>query len=115
MVHTENTITYELVPVLEFAKDIKSSRYYLLDVRTPEEYAKGHIRGAANIDILNPDFLDIANRTLPGDKNIAVYCGTGKRSGMAAEQLAEAGYKVTDLDGGLEAWEAAGYTADYTK
>lgn len=110
MVHTENTIIYQTVEVEDFAKQIKSPKVYLVDVRTAEEFKEGHIEGAANIDILSPDFVDIAKQTLPNGKEIAVYCGTGKRSAMAAEKLAEMGYPVLNLDGGLEAWKAAGYT-----
>ena len=104
MTHTENTITYETVDAKEFAERIKDSKVYLLDVRTPEEYAKGHLDGAINLDILNPDFVEEAEKMLPADKTIAVYCGTGKRSAMASEQLTEIGLRVLNLDGGLEAW-----------
>lgn len=108
MTHTENTITFETVSPQDFARIIKSPEVYLLDVRTADEYNAGHIAGAANIDVLSPDFIENAIKTLPDDKTIAVYCGTGKRSAMASEQLAEEGYKIENLDGGLQAWEAAG-------
>lgn len=110
MTHTENTITYQTVDAEDFAKQIKSPKVYLVDVRTPDEFKEGHIEGAVNIDILNPDFVDIAESTLPNGKEIAVYCGTGKRGAMAAEELTELGYPVLNLEGGLEAWKAAGFT-----
>ena len=108
MRHFENTITYDTVTPQEFVKDIKSSQVFLLDVRTSEEYNAGHLEGAANADVLNPDFVENAEKIMPQDKTIAVYCGTGKRSGMAAEALAEQGFKVINLDGGLDALKAAG-------
>lgn len=92
----------------EFAKEIKSSDYYLLDVRKPDEYESGHIEGAANLDVTDPNFSEEAKSNLPKDKIIAVYCGTGKRSGMAATKLIEEGFKILNLDGGLNAWKAAG-------
>lgn len=108
MVHTENALDYLTVGTKEFAADIKSPEVYLIDVREPDEYATGHIDGATNIDVLSPDFVVNAEHILPDDKTIAVYCGTGKRSAMASEQLTEVGYKVINLDGGLNAWKEAG-------
>lgn len=108
MVHTQNTITYQTLGARDFADKIKSDSVYLLDVRTADEFKEGHIKGAHNLDVLNPDFMENAENMLPEDKTIAVYCGTGKRSGMASEKLTEAGYRILNLDGGLEAWKAAG-------
>ena len=111
MVHTSNVQTYDTVDAAEFAKRIKSDEVYLVDVRTSDEFKEGHIERAHNIDVMNPDFLKNAERELPEAKTIAVYCGTGKRSGMASEQLASAGYKVLNLDGGLASWKGALVTA----
>lgn len=108
MIHTENAIDFITEGVKEFAQDIKNPEVFLVDVRQADEFASGHIKGAVNIDVLSPDFVVDAERELPYDKTIAVYCGTGKRSGMASEQLAEVGYRVINLDGGLTAWKAAG-------
>lgn len=76
----------------------------LVDVRTPEEYAEGHIAGAENIDWYNDDFINIALKTLDKNKPVAVYCRSGKRSAEAANKLVEQGYKVTNLEGGIIAW-----------
>lgn len=107
MAQTENIVTYETVSPEEFAKRIKSDEVYLLDVRTTDEFKEGHIAGAHNLDVMNPDFVKNAEEKLPHDKSIAVYCGTGHRSGMAADSLSEAGFKILNLDGGLDAWKAA--------
>lgn len=80
----------------------------VLDVRTPAEYAAGHIGGSKNIDYLGPGFeKEISG--LDRDKEILVYCKTGKRSRAAAIALGKAGFKkILDLEGGIKAWEAAG-------
>lgn len=99
---------YKTVSPEEFAKEITSPKVYLVDVRTPAEYAEGHIEGAGNLDVTAEDFIEKAKETLPKDKTIAVYCGSGKRSGMAATKLAAEGYDILNMDGGLSAWQKAG-------
>lgn len=79
----------------------------LLDTRTPEEYAEGHIEGAVNIphDQVADEIERIGELT-GGDKSkpIVVYCRSGRRSGMAKQTLAEHGYgRVSNL-GGMSAW-----------
>lgn len=91
----------------KFAKAIESPTVYLVDVRTSDEFATGHIKDAHNIDVQKEDFLELAKETLPKDKEIAVYCGSGKRSAMAADKLSAAGYDIINLDGGLAAWKEA--------
>ena len=80
----------------------------LLDVRTPAEYATGHLQGARNLDIEGSGF---ATQLASLDKNAtyAVYCHSGNRSGAALEQMAAAGFThLYDLAGGLMAWQAMG-------
>ncbi|MFQ9809799.1 MAG: rhodanese-like domain-containing protein [Segatella copri] len=79
-----------------------------LDVRTAEEFANGHIRGAINIDVLKSDFEQKAAATLPKSKTIAVNCRSGKRSKNAAAILTKNGYQVIELDSGFIGWQAAG-------
>ncbi len=88
----------------EFAWKIKSDSVILVDVRTADEYNAGHIEGARNIDVLKDDFNNIATSTLPKDKEIAVYCRSGKRSMKAASILAKNGFKVINLKGGWLEW-----------
>lgn len=88
----------------EFAQIIKSDSVILVDVRTANEYNAGHIDGARNIDVLKDDFNDIATTSLPKDKEIAVYCRSGKRSMKAANILAKDGFKVINLKGGWLEW-----------
>ncbi len=77
----------------------------LLDVRTPEEYAGGHIAGAENIDLKAADF---AERIKDIHDTVAVYCHSGRRSLVAASQLAAQGCVIYNLDGGILAWQQAG-------
>lgn len=81
-----------------------STSVQLVDVRTAEEYAAGHIAHAANIDVLQPDFLSKAKAQLSPNRRVAVYCRSGKRSLKAATLLAKAGYRVVNLKGGWLEW-----------
>ena len=80
----------------------------VIDVRTPAEFAAGHIPEAVNIDVESSSFADgIAE--LDQSETYVVYCRTGRRSALAADQMAEAGFtSVKDL-GGLSSWANAGY------
>jgi rhodanese-related sulfurtransferase len=80
----------------------------VLDVRTPLEYAEGHVAGAVNIDVSSPSFGDeIA--ALDPDATYVVYCRSGNRSADAAAQMAEAGFtEVYDVDAGLATLSSAG-------
>ncbi|MGD8552367.1 MAG: rhodanese-like domain-containing protein [Anaerolineales bacterium] len=84
--------------------------HLLIDVRTPEEFASGHIPGAINISVQSlPDRLD----EVPNDETIVVYCRTGNRSATATDILVDAGYApVYDL-GGIVDWVSAGYPVEY--
>lgn len=80
----------------------------LVDVRTPEEVAEGHLEGAVNFCI-NTDGFEAKIETLDKSKAVYVYCRSGGRSARAANLMKEAGFKeVYDLDGGITAWMAAG-------
>ena len=91
----------------EFAEVTTQKDVRLIDVRTPEEYAEGHLAGAENIDVKAADF---AERIKGIEGTVAVYCRSGKRSMMAAAQLAANGCTVYNLDGGILAWQKAGKT-----
>ncbi len=70
----------------------------ILDVRTPAEFASGHLEGAVNIDVTAPDFVDVI-AGLPSDGSYVVYCRSGRRSARAAAMMREKGF--TDvIDGG---------------
>lgn len=92
----------------EFDKGIKADPVQLLDVRTPQEYAEGHIDGALNINIRSDDFQRMAEKELSKDYTILVYCRSGRRSIDAAEILTKLGYKVVNLKGGIIEWKEDG-------
>jgi rhodanese-related sulfurtransferase len=80
----------------------------LIDVRTVEEYAGGHISGSLNMDVNNAGFKDNV-QMLDKSKTYAVYCASGVRSGKAAEQMRELGFtSVFTLAGGVKAWSDKG-------
>lgn len=98
---------YENVDVDAFAKIIDSADVVLLDVRTPAEYAEGHIEGALNIDQALDDFLQQVRQRVDKSKCVAVYCRSGKRSANAANRLTAEGYRAVNLLGGILAWQKA--------
>ena len=89
----------------EFAEVMTQKDVRLIDVRTAEEYAEGHLFGAENIDVKDTLF---AERIKGVEGKVAVYCRSGRRSLKAAEQLAAGGCTVYNLDGGILAWQKAG-------
>ncbi len=96
------------VSAVEFQKEIRSDSVQLLDVRTPEEYAQGHIDGAINIDVRADDFQQRAEKELKKDETVLVYCRSGRRSMHAAEILTNLGYRTVNLEGGIIDWEGSG-------
>jgi rhodanese-related sulfurtransferase len=81
-------------------------QHLLLDVRTPEEYAEGHIANSVNISLQTlAEHLD----EVPKDQPVVLYCRSGNRSAQAAELLKEAGYTAVYDLGGIIDWQAAGY------
>lgn len=81
----------------------------LLDVRTPEEWAEGHLAGAAHKDYWGDDDFDAAMNSIPRDRPVLVYCAGGGRSGLTAEELNKAGHlEVYNLEDGITGWQDAG-------
>src|SRR6187431_2450710 len=83
----------------------KDTSLVVLDVRTPEEYAAGHVPGAINIPYthLPSRISEVADAA---DKDIVVYCTVGIRAENGAERLRENGFtKLLHLDGDMKAWE----------
>jgi rhodanese-related sulfurtransferase len=91
-----------------FALNAGHYDFTIIDVRTPEEYAAGHIPGALNRDYSSPAFKDDIN-DFNKDKIYLVYCQTGRRSAATSQVMAELGFKhIYNMTGGISAWEAAG-------
>ncbi len=80
----------------------------VLDVRTPEEFAEGHLEGAVLVDFYDPDFADQLAELEP-DVPYLLYCRSGNRSGQTTALMADLGFTdVADIDGGIVAWEQQG-------
>ena len=100
----EKTSTYEQITA-EQAKTIMDTEkdYVIIDARTEEEFAEGHIENA----ILIPEY-EIANRAekeLPDKEQlILVYCRSGRRSKIASEELVKLGYTNVKEFGGIIDW-----------
>jgi phage shock protein E len=80
----------------------------ILDVRIAEEFAAGHLPGAMNADVESPGFAAALDGLDPS-VSYAVYCHSGRRSGMALDTMSQAGFTdAYDLAGGISAWVATG-------
>lgn len=80
----------------------------ILDIRTDEEIAVGYIEGAVQIDFYEPTFGDDLE-SLDRDTRYFIYCNSGNRSAQAVRDMKDLGFmQVTELDGGIVAWNAAG-------
>lgn len=94
--------------VTEFSTKAAEPGVITLDVRTPGEFAEGHIEGARLIDFQSGNF---ENEIAALDKNAtyAVYCRSGNRSGQAVKVMQEAGFtNVFNMNGGVIDWSNAG-------
>lgn len=85
------------------------SKYLVIDLRSAEDYAKGHLKGAVNIPLAQlPQNLG----KLPMDKTLMLYCYTGQTSSMAMAPLKEFGYKVVSISRGFPTVQSAGFPID---
>jgi rhodanese-related sulfurtransferase len=75
---------------------------FLLDVRTPQEFASGHIPGAVNIPV---DDLRSRLGELPGDRQIAAYCQVGQRGYLATRILQQKGFSASNIGGGYKTYK----------
>ncbi len=94
--------------VTDFSSKVAEAGVITLDVRTPGEFAEGHIEGAQLIDFQSGNF---ENEISSLDKNAtyAVYCRSGNRSGQAVKVMHDAGFhNVYNLNGGVIDWANAG-------
>jgi phage shock protein E len=80
----------------------------ILDIRTPEEFAEGHLAGAVNIDFNAPDF-ESRLAAIDKSKTYLVHCRSGGRSTKSLDIFKKLEFKsITHLDGGIQAWQQAG-------
>lgn len=102
------SIVQNISPV-EYQDRFTSASHLLIDVRTPEEFASGHIQGAVNIPV---DDLTGRLNEVPNNQPVVVYCRSGNRSARASQMLAQSGYtSIYDL-GGITAWAEQGFPVE---
>lgn len=92
---------YHAVTSVEASKMLAKGNVFLLDVRTPEEFRQGRIKGAVLIPV-----SEIERRVaeVPKNRPVIVYCAVGGRSNKAAKFLASKGYEVFDMTDGIVGW-----------
>jgi len=92
----------------EFEKLIATGKVTLIDTRTPDEFAKEHIKGAINIDWKNRHFIENMLKQVSDIQPLAIYCRSGNRSTRAMFALGAVGYKeVYNLEHGIKSWKKA--------
>jgi rhodanese-related sulfurtransferase len=105
--------TIEDITVQKAAEMIEKRRgdadFTIIDVRTPEEFAEGHIEGAVLVNFQDNDFRDKVGE-LDRDKTHLIYCRSGARSAGARDVMAELGFhEIYNMLNGILGWEAAGH------
>lgn len=98
---------FESMTNAEFATIIADTTVQLVDVRTPAEFAAGHIPSAVNIDVRGENFDAEVKAQLDTTRPVALYCRSGARSKVAARALAAKGYRVYELNKGFINWNGA--------
>lgn len=91
----------KLLTPTEFRKHVDGKNVQLIDVRTPSEFASGHIKGAKNIDFFSGRF-NVEFNKLDKTKPVYVYCRSGNRSRQTSKKMAVNGFsEIYDLKGGI--------------
>ena len=98
-----------VIDIEAFHKKAAAQPFQVVDVRTPEEFVQGHIPGAKNLplDELLPTHPIMA--ALSKDEPVFFVCRSGRRSGIAAVQMASAGFQAVNVEGGTLAWMEKGW------
>ncbi|UYZ64230.1 rhodanese-like domain-containing protein [Hymenobacter weizhouensis] len=96
-----------VAPLPEVKKALTQPDAVLLDVRTPAEYAAGHLPGAQNLDYRSPEFAKQL-ALLDPQKTYVLYCASGNRSGKAAVLMQEKGFQKVVNAGGYPALKESG-------
>ena len=101
---------FSRMTVAEAKAKVDGEDVQIIDVRTPGEYAGGHVAGALNI----PHMSIVARKAeLAADKELVFICQMGSRSALACEFAAAVGFReLYNVEGGTEAWVKAGYPVE---
>jgi rhodanese-related sulfurtransferase len=96
------------ISVEDAAKKMSDNGVCILDVRTPNEHARGYIEGSENLDFYKGDFKSKIEQ-LDHSKTYIVHCGSGGRSGKAVKMMQELGFaSAYNLVGGFNEWVKKG-------
>ncbi|MCT2559276.1 rhodanese-like domain-containing protein [Tsuneonella sp. YG55] len=99
------TATISTIDVAALTDLVARDKVVLVDVRTPGEFAEGHIAGAVNLPLQGFDPGSVPHEA---GKQTILYCRSGRRSEAGAEKMVAAGEAATHLGGGITAWQEAG-------
>ena len=103
---------FKEINAADYEKRRAKAKTVVLDVRSPEEFARGHVPGAVNIDINAAGFAASVAK-FDKKQTVLVNCHAGSRGAIASAALAKLGFKtVCNLEGGLDAWEKSGHHAE---
>ncbi len=98
----KNESVINLISPQEFNKTLDNITP--IDIRTPQEFAEGHLKNAVNINFYDPNFIKKMNN-FDKTKKLYIYCRTGNRTGSASRKLKKMGFiKIYDLQGGILNW-----------
>lgn len=105
-VQAQDSTAGKTISQYKFQRLQKNKNTVLLDVRTAEEYKGGHIPGAIQVNVLQPDDFKKKVSSFNKDKRYLLYCGSGKRSTQAKVIMKQLGFtKLYDLKGGFNEWK----------
>ncbi|MBQ9406049.1 MAG: rhodanese-like domain-containing protein [Desulfovibrio sp.] len=94
------------------AMQTADSDFHIVDVRSRQEYEQGHVPGAINMDVADPNF-PLMLQELPKNASVVVYCRSGRRSAVAVRIMESLGYiRILHMKDGWLAWEKAGLPSE---
>ena len=103
-IFSSDTKAYKSLTGRDFKEEFNKSKHsVLIDVRTAAEFAAGTLPGAKNIDIISPNFQAKIS-ALDKSKEYFIFFRSGSRSAQACNIMADQGYSVYNLKGGVNAW-----------
>jgi len=98
----------QLLPAKEFSQKVDAKKGQVIDVRTPKEFQKGHLKNAQNIHLYDQDFAQRIDK-LDKKQPVYVYCKAGGRSAEAVEIMQNHGFEnIIELQGGTDSWSETG-------
>jgi len=106
------TVIIKILPPKEafelIQKNTGNKNFVIIDIRTPEEFASGHIQGAINMNYHSDTFIDDLNK-LDKTRTYLVYCRTGRRSSDGVSIMIRLGFKdIYRIQGDIVRWKAEG-------